>query len=89
MRRLFLYAIFLAEFIHTATGVGYFLFPGVKGMTGGADIQVQILADRGARFKCVAAATRQGNFTIGGMYIRLHKNLLISLAGRPSAAAKR
>lgn len=64
--------VFAAEFIHPSGGVNNFLLAGIKGVAGGAYVNMQLLGAGGARHKCIAATAHYFNFIILGVYIRFH-----------------
>jgi hypothetical protein len=69
------HAIFLAEFLDTASGIHDFLLAGVERVALGAYLDMQILADGRTCLERVATAARDGDFLIIRMDFGLHARL--------------
>lgn len=74
--------VFASELVDTTAGIKEFLLAGVERMTCRAHFDEEILTQRGAGFKLVAAATGDLDGGVGGMNIGFH-------LGRPEVLAVR
>jgi hypothetical protein len=65
-------AIFTAELVNAATRIDDLLFSGIKRMTGGANLNQEVFAERGTRRKLVSATTGYFNVTVVWVNIGFH-----------------
>lgn len=65
--------VFAPEFVDPACGIDEFLFPRVKRVAVGADLNMKIMTDRGTGAKLVAATASHGDFAVFGMNARFHR----------------
>ena len=65
-------AVTPAELVHTAGGVHDLLFAGEERVAGGANFNVEFLAQGGTGGELVAAATDHLGISVGGMNVGFH-----------------
>jgi hypothetical protein len=65
-------AVFAAELVDATAGIDDFLLAGVKRMTCRADLDVEVVTQRGAGREFVTAATGNFHFLVVGVYLGLH-----------------
>jgi hypothetical protein len=68
----FAHSVFTAEFVYTAASINDLLFAGIKRVTGGANLDEEVFAERRTRREFITATTGYLDTSVVGMDVGFH-----------------